>query len=427
MSDIDDVRESALPLEYEDDLDPLLERIGDARCVLLGEASHGTHEYYAWRSALTRRLITERGFSFVAVEGDWPDCWDVNTCVTRAPGAPSDPKGVLDAYRRWPTWLWANQETVNFARWLYDHNDPARLGGSAPVGFYGLDVFSLWESLRAVLTYLTDNRPDQVEYALEAYRCFEPFGEDPRAYAHGLVPDGCAEEVLALLIRLRRPVGADTAGDLNARQNAAVVAKAEEYYRTMLDGGPRAWNVRETHMADTLDRLLAHHGPGSRAVVWAHNSHVGDARATTMALAGMVSLGQLVRERHGRDRVVCVGFAGGCGEVVAAGRWGAPWEIMNIPAPPRGSSEELMIESGVEHGLFVFADRPRASWLTANRGHRSVGVVYDPTRDDCHLVPTRLADRYDALCWFRRTSPLEPLHRQEGIRRDELETVPSGA
>ncbi|XVQ09864.1 erythromycin esterase family protein [Spirillospora sp. CA-255316] len=425
MSETDDVRESALPLEYETDLDPLMERIGDARCVLLGEASHGTHEYYAWRSALTRRLITERGFSFIAVEGDWPDCWEVNASVTRAPHAPEDPRTVLDAYRRWPTWMWANQETVNLCRWLRDRNDPALLGGAAPAGFYGLDVYSLWESLRAVITYLAGSRPEYVEQALEAYRCFEPYGEDPRAYARRLIPGDCADEVLALLTRLRRPVTADPAGDLNARQNAEVAAGAEEYYRALIVGGPRSWNVRDTHMADTLDRLLDHHGAGARAVVWAHNSHIGDARATPMAAEGMVNLGQLARERHGRDQVVAVGFAGGCGEVVAATGWGDPWEVMTVPRPHRGSTEDLLAEAGVEHGLFVFADCPEASWLNATRGHRAIGVVYDPTRDHRNHVPTRLADRYDALCWFRRTSALEPLHQEEGVQ-DELETLPSG-
>ncbi|GAA2432579.1 hypothetical protein GCM10010191_53270 [Actinomadura vinacea] len=421
MSEADDVRESALPLEYDSDLDPLMDRIGDARCVLLGEATHGTHEYYAWRAAVTRRLISERGFSFVAVEGDWPDCWEVNASVTRAPGAPEDPKTVLDAYRRWPTWMWANQETVNFCRWLRDRNEPGR----PPVGFYGLDVYSLWESLRAIITHLAQHKPEYVDRAMAAYRCFEPFGEDPKAYAWKLSPGDCAEELLALLTRLRRPVTADPTGDLNARQNAEVAAKAEEYYRTLLDGGPRSWNIRDTHMADTIDRLLDHHGRGARAVIWAHNSHIGDARATSMAETGMVNLGQLARERYGRDQVVAVGFAGGGGEVVAAARWGAPLEVMNVPRPRTGSVEALLAESGLDHGLFIFADRPDASWLTASRGHRAIGVVYDPTRDHRNYVPGRLGDRYDALCWFRRTSELEPLHR-EAVSHDELETLPSG-
>ncbi|WP_241683111.1 erythromycin esterase family protein [Actinomadura sp. J1-007] len=409
---------SVLPLETEADLDPLMDRVAGVRCVLIGEASHGTHEYYAWRAALTRRLIAERGFSFVAVEGDWPDCWNVNRSVTLAEGAPEDPREVLDGYRRWPTWMWANEETVRFSRWLREHN--AASGEAA--GFYGLDVYSLWESLRAVITYLSAHRPEHLDAALAAYRCFEPYAEDPQAYAldTSLVPDGCADEVLALLTRLR-----STSEGLDARQNAEVAAGAERYYRAMMGGGPESWNVRDVHMADTLDRLLAHHGEGSRAVVWAHNTHVGDARATGMADAGMVNLGQLARERLGRDQVAAIGFAGGPGEVVAAPRWGDTMETMTVPPPSPGSVEALLADTGLHRGLWVFADRPGAPWLTTPRGHRAIGVVYDPDRDAAQYPMTRLAERYDALCWFRQTTALSPLHL-EAARRGELETLPSG-
>ncbi|MGK5554198.1 erythromycin esterase family protein [Actinomadura kijaniata] len=417
MNEVEEVLGSALPLEVEADLDPLLERVGDARCVLLGEASHGTHEYYAWRAALTRRLVAEKGFSFVAVEGDWPDCWQVSRSVTLAGDAPRDPAEVLDGYRRWPTWMWANRETVDFCRWLRDHN--AATGDR--VGFYGLDVYSLWDSLRSVIGYLSERRPEYVETALAAYRCFEPHGEDPGSYA--LVPGGCEDEVLELLTRLRRP--AEGAEDLNARQNAEVAAGAERYYRAMIGGGPESWNVRDVHMADTLDRLLDFHGPGARGVVWAHNTHVGDARATDMAAAGMVNLGQLARDRHGRDAVVAVGFAGGSGEVIAAPRWGGTMEAMAVPAPGPGSVEALLTETGLARALFVFSDGPGAAWPRERRGHRAIGVVYDPGRDPRNYVPTVLAERYDALCWFRRTSALAPLHL-EAARRGELETLPSG-
>ncbi|GAA2600200.1 erythromycin esterase family protein [Actinomadura fulvescens] len=406
------MREMALPLEEESDLDPLLDRIGDARCVLLGEASHGTHEYYAWRAALTRRLIAEHGFSFVAVEGDWPDCWEVNRSVT---AGDRDPRDVLDGYRRWPTWMWANQETVNFCRWLRGHN-AGRPGGA---GFYGLDVYSLWESLRAIMDYLGAHRPEYLETARAAYRCFEPYDEDPQLYA--FAPDDCTDEVLAILNRLRRK----PADDLNVLQNAEVAAGADRYYRAMLGGGPRSWNIRDIHMADTLDRLLHFHGDGSRAVVWAHNTHVGDARATTMADAGMVNLGQLVRDRHGRDQTVIVGFAGGTGEVVAASRWGDPMEIMPVPRPRPGSLEAGLSDDSPEHALYIFSDRPDAPWLTSTLGHRAIGVVYDPTRDYRNYVPSRLGERYDALCWFRRTTALEPLHL-EAARQGELETLPTG-
>ncbi|NKZ06825.1 erythromycin esterase family protein [Actinomadura latina] len=431
--DADDVQGAALPLEYEEDLDPLLDRIGDARCVLIGEASHGTHEYYAWRAALTRRLIAERGFAFVAVEGDYPDCRRVGRSVTLAPGAPADPRDVLDAYERWPTWMWANEETVKFCRWLRGRN--ADLPSDDRAGFYGLDVYSLWESLRAVVDHLAEHRPEYLDTALEAYRCFEPHGEDPQAYgwSTALVPDGCADEVLALLTRLRRSVPAaaprDPAEEFDARQNAEVAANAERYYRAMIGGGPESWNVRDVHMADTLGRLMEFHesrrGEG-KAVVWAHNTHVGDARATGMADAGMINLGQLARERHGRDEVVLVGFAGGPGEVVAAPRWGGPMEVMHVPPPLHGSLEGVLAESELHRGMFIVPPEPdKPAFFTRTLGHRAIGVVYDPDRDRRQYVPTRLADRYDALGWFRFTSALAPL-RTEAARRGELETMPSG-
>ncbi|WP_344282915.1 erythromycin esterase family protein [Actinomadura napierensis] len=433
QTDADDVRGAVLPLEYAEDLDPLLDRIGDAACVLLGEASHGTHEYYAWRAAITRRLIAERGFSFVAVEGDWPDCRRVGRSVTLAPGGARDPRTVLDAFERWPTWMWANEETVRFCRWLREHN--ADLPPDERAGFYGLDVYSLWESLRAVVDHLADHRPEYLETALEAYRCFEPHGEDPRSYGWNtaLVPDGCTEEILALLTRLRRPVShgdsRDPDEELDVRQNAEVAAGAERYYRAMIGGGPESWNVRDVHMADTLDRLMdfhTHGGQGGKAVVWAHNTHVGDARATDMAEAGMVNLGQLARERLGRDRVVAVGFAGGPGEVVAAPRWGDPMEVMAVPPPKHGSLEEVLARSELHRGLFVVPpERDMPGFLTGSLGQRAIGVVYDPDRDRRQYVPTTLADRYDALCWFRNTTAIEPLH-MEAARRGELETMPTG-
>ncbi|REE99420.1 erythromycin esterase family protein [Thermomonospora umbrina] len=433
MPDTDefDIYGAALPLEYEADLDPLLNRIGTrldgARCVLLGEASHGTHEYYAWRAALTRRLIAEHGFSFVAVEGDWPDCWQVNQSVAGDPRAPRDPRDVLDGYRRWPTWMWANEETARFCRWLRDHN--AGLPQGRRAGFYGLDVYSLWESLRAVIAYLSEHRPEHVEEAMAAYRCFEPYAEDPQSYAweSRMVPDDCEDEVLALLTRLRRPIGSgNPADELNAWQNAEVASGAERYYRAMMGGGAESWNVRDVHMADTLDRLLDHHGEGSRGVVWAHNTHVGDARATDMRAVEMINLGQLARERHGRDRVVVVGFAGGHGNVIAAPRWGAPAEVMPVPAPMPGSLEALLAkEIELDHALFIFSDGPDQDWLTARRGHRAIGVVYDPDCDRRQFVPTVLGDRYDALCWFAWTSALVPLHG-ETVPLGELETLPSG-
>jgi erythromycin esterase len=421
------VADLAGPLRDAGDLDPLLDRIGDARVILLGEASHGTHEYYAWRAALTRRLITERGFSFVGVEGDWPDCYRVNCSVTLASTA-EDPCEVLRGYERWPTWMWANEEVAEFTRWLRAHN--AQRPPEDRVGFYGLDVYSLWDSLRAILGYLREHEPEHVETALAAFRCFEPYAEDPQSYARAtrLVPTSCENAVVdmlgAILSRTATDGGPDRDAAFNAEQNARVAAGAEAYYRAMVRGGPDSWNVRDHHMVDTLDHLLDHHGNGAKAVVWEHNTHVGDARYTDMGDAGMVNVGQLVRERYGEDDVVIVGFGSHHGSVIAADSWGDSTERMPLPPARRGSVEGLLHDSVPEaSALFIFPPQlPR--WLAEDRPHRAVGVVYHPGAERWgNYVPTVLGRRYDAFCWFDESRALSPLH---GVRSSgaEMETFP---
>ncbi len=395
----DEIAGLSAPLTDPGDCDVLLERIGDARVVMIGEASHGTHEYYSWRAALTRRLITERGFAFVAVEGDWPDCERLDRSVRAEPDAPADPREALAEFARWPTWMWANEEVTDFCRWLRDHNRAAE----RPVSFHGLDVYSLWESLRAILTWLHEHSPADVPTALAAYRCFEPYGESGQDYAMAtrFVPESCENEVVDLLVHLREH------GVLSAWQNAEVVAGAERYYRAMIAGGRQSWNVRDHHMADTLDRLLAHHD--GKGVVWAHNTHVGDARATSMAASGEVNIGQLARERHGADQVVLVGFGSHRGTVVAGDAWGAPMETMPVPPARHGSLEAVLHHDAPPSALFVWpADRP--SLLTDELAHRAIGVVYHPERERWgNYVPTVLGDRYDAFLWFDETSALRPL------------------
>ncbi|MER7395115.1 erythromycin esterase family protein [Streptomyces sp. NPDC000151] len=441
-ADLAEITARARPLTGPESLDPLLERIGDARYVLVGEASHGTAEFYHWRAELTRRLITEKGFSFVAVEGDWPDCQDVHCSVTGAPGAPADPADALAAFRRWPTWMWANTDVARLARWLRAHNDA--LSPDRRVGFYGLDVYSLWESLDAVLGHLREHDPGQVEQALEAYRCFEPYAEDPQSYALAtrLVPSGCEPEVIRLLVAVReraqRIRAADgSLADLAARQNAEVLAGAERYYRAMVRGGPDSWNVRDHHMADTLDRLTAHHGPAAKAVVWEHNTHVGDARATDMAEAGLVNVGQLVRERHAADGVVLVGFGSYEGTVTAGESWGAPPQTMTVPAARPGSTEELL-HRALPGGAALFlltpspgtsGDRPAGPghWTRMPRDHRAIGVVYRPEREKWgNYVPTVLDERYDAFLFLDATRALTPLPRQHPADTGEEETWPTG-
>jgi erythromycin esterase len=407
------------------DFDALLRRVGSARLVMLGEASHGTAEYYRLREELTRRLVAECGFSFVAVEGDWPDCQRVHDSVTGRPGAHPDPQSALAAFDRWPTWMWANAEVVGFCRWLREWNDGRP--ESRRAGFHGLDVYSLWESMQAVIEYLLEHDPAAVEAALTAYQCFEPYGRDPQRYALAsrFVPAGCEPDVVRLLARARSRAAADGAGAFAAWQNAEVVAGAERYYRTMLGGSAGSWNVRDTHMADTLDRLLDRYGPGAKGVVWAHNTHVGDARATDMAAAGMVNIGQLARERHGADDVVLVGFGSHRGEVVAAGRWGAPARVLPVPPAHPGSLEDLLRSRLPDRAVLVFPDTGGPAWLTGELDHRAIGVVYDPRDEEWgNYVPTRLRERYDAFIWCERTGPVHPLHARP--EPGELETYPAG-
>jgi erythromycin esterase-like protein len=425
MSELDAVRALARPLRDEADLDPLMERIGSttdggARIVAIGEASHGTHEYYAWRAALTRRLIEEQGFRFVAVEGDWPDCYRVNRSVRLRAGADEDPRDALDAFARWPTWMWANDDVVTFCRWLRGLN--ATRPEERRVGFYGIDVYSLWDSIHELIAWLGEHEPEHVDTAKQALACFAPFGEDGAEYAFAsrFAPTSCEQAAVDLLRSLceergGRLVEGDPESRFAAEQNAAVVVDAERYYRAMVQGSAESWNVRDVHMADTLDRLLAH--AGERAVVWEHNTHIGDARATDMAGAGMTNVGRLLRERHGTDDVVLVGFGGHRGGVIAGDSWGAQMARMTVPAARRGSLEALLHEAVGADALVVVPRGERPHWLDRRLDHRAIGVVYRPEREKWgNYVPTVLGQRYDAFLYLEETSPLQPLHLE---RADE--------
>jgi erythromycin esterase-like protein len=427
-----EVRRLSQPLRGPADLDPLLARVGNARVVLLGEASHGTHEYYTWRTAITRRLVEERGFSFVAVEGDWPDCYRLNRFVKGFPDTPDDADEALTTFARWPTWMWANEEVAELATWMRGRN--AGRPEAERVGFYGLDVYSLWDSLHEVMGYLRKHDPAALPEARRALKCFEPFGEDAQEYARATLftPHKCQDEVVKLLHKLRAdaaaPDGDGRDGRFVAEQNALVVKNAEAYYRAMVRSDSSSWNVRDRHMMETLTRLLDHHGPKSRAIIWAHNTHVGDARYTDMADDDMVNLGQLARDAYGRENVVVVGFGSYRGSVIAGTSWGAPWEEMDAPPGRAGSWEHVLHEAGAEDKLLVFG--PSAGPLAGWRGHRAIGVVYRPHLEKYgNYVPTVLPARYDIFLYLDETTavrPLIPPGREE--EQEELpETYPTGA
>jgi erythromycin esterase-like protein len=409
------IRRKALPWQGRESLDALVNYVGHARLVMLGEASHGTHEYYAWRTAITRALIEQKGFRFIAVEGDWPDAYRLNRYVKQYEEAGSSTLEVLRAFNRWPTWMWANWEIVSLAEWLKAYNKTRSPHQKA--GFYGLDVYSLWESLESIHDYLRKTDPAAAHMAQEAWQCFEPYHHDEgRGYAHSLqlAPEGCTDEVVDLLSGLRQRMAAyntDHENVFNAEQNALVAVNAERYYRAMVRGGPHSWNIRDRHMSDTLDRLLNFHGPDAKAVVWAHNTHIGDARATDMADEGMYNIGELARVTYGEKDVMLVGFGSHEGSVVAGKHWGAPMQIMPVPQAVKGSWEYLNRMAGAHNRLLLATDLMDDIFLEHHIGHRAIGVVYHPAREQYgNYVPSVIPLRYDAFIYLDETRALHPMH-----------------
>lgn len=423
------VPDLSIPIEDEDAvLDALMDQVREARFVLLGEASHGTSEYYTWRARISQRLILEKNFSFIAVEGDWPDCYQVNRYIKGYPGAGDSAWEALQAFQRWPIWMWANWEVAALVEWLRQVNGSL----SNPVGFYGLDVYSLWESMSSIVNYLEKTDPDTARLARQAYLCFEPYGEDEQAYAWStrLVPEDCEDEVVDLLLEMRRKGGrfdSDPESAFSAEQNALVMVNAERYYRAMVRTDQYSWNVRDTHMSDTLDRLVDHHGPGSKAIVWAHNTHIGDARATDMAAAGMVNLGQLVRERHSDEGVVLAGFGSQHGSVIAGREWGSPMERMPVPDARPGSWEAILHRAGKRDCLLRFGRQITPPEFFTPRSHRAIGVVYNPERERLgNYVPSVLPSRYDAFLFFDETEALHPFHLEPAGEARPPATYPWG-
>lgn len=405
--------DKAYPLAGAADLDPLLDRIGDARVVMLGEATHGTHEYYTWRTAISKRLIAEKNFNFIAVEGDWPDCYRLNRWIKGYDDQEKASRELLHHFNRWPTWMWANWEVDALLNWLKKYNDskPA----NQRIGFYGLDVYSLWESMEALVGYLHKTDPKAAELAIQALRCFEPFEEDPQRYAGSSYRMGvsCETEVVRLLAEIRKQATVydhDPEAALNAEQNAYIAVNAEKYYRKMIAFDGHTWNLRDNHMIDTLQRLLNFHGPKSKAVIWEHNSHIGDARYTDMQRQGLINTGQLARERFGEKNTVLAGFGSYAGKVIAGGAWGAPMELMPVP-PARPDSVEALLHNRYNSNCLLVFDQAIKTALDRPLPHRAIGVVYHPSYETTgNYVPTLLNRRYDAFLYIDQTTAVHPLH-----------------
>jgi erythromycin esterase-like protein len=433
------IRAAACPLPATKHYDRIISWIGDASVVLLGEATHGTHDFYSARATLTRRLIEEREFSAVAIEGDWPDAYRVNRYVQSARDA-VDPREVLRGFARFPTWMWRNTAVVEFVAWLHEHN--TRIAPEKRAGFYGLDLYSLHASMRAVVDYLAKIDPEAARGARQAYACFDHFGEDTEMYAwtasrqnERSCEDAVTEQLLALRGRrakLLRHDGQAAADEFfYAEQNARLARNAERYYRTMFHGRVESWNVRDTHMAETLAELLAHlgrRGQPPKVVVWAHNSHLGDARATELGDIGELNLGQLVRERHGPASRL-IGFTTYSGTVIAASDWGGPAEVKRVrPALP-GSYEDLFHETGVSRFFLPLTSEGQArEVLSKRRLERAIGVIYRPaTERQSHYFTANLAQQFDAVIHFDETRGVQPLEREsEWSEVEAPETYPSG-
>jgi erythromycin esterase-like protein/predicted phosphoribosyltransferase len=414
--------------------------VGDAHFVLIGEASHGTHEFYAARAQMTRRLIEEKGFCAVAAEADWPDAYRVNL-FARGRSGDATAEESLRGFQRFPTWMWRNTVVLDFVGWLRDHND--HVGAEADkAGFYGLDLYSLHSSMYEVIGYLDRVDPPAAQRARTRFACFDHLSsDDGQAYGYAAAfgaGRSCEDEAVEQLVDLQRNALAYASRDgliaedelFYAQQNARTVTAAEEYYRTMFGGRVSSWNLRDSHMAATLDALAVHlthqRGHPAKIVVWAHNSHVGDARATEVASYGEHNIGQLARERY-RDACRLIGFTTYTGTVTAASDWGAPAERKNVrPALP-GSSEALFHEVGQkEFWLRLRAGAAAEDVMRSARLERAIGVIYKPeTERQSHYFRARLADQFDAVIHLDETRAVEPLERTAGWAKGDVpETYP---
>jgi erythromycin esterase-like protein len=404
----------------------MFDRFADARVVLLGEASHGTSEFYRARAAITRRLIEHHGFDIVAVEADWPDAAHIDRFVRGRQRQPYPP----DSFERFPRWMWRNAEVAAFVRWLRGWNDAA--GGK--VEFRGLDVYSLGQSIRAVLDYLDQADPDEAAAARKRYGCLTPWHEEPAMYGRMALlskKHGCEEAVVkqlqGLLDNRLDYLGRDGDAFFEAEQNARIVRAAEQYYRVMYRSSVDSWNLRDRHMFDTLKRVLDHRGEGAKAVVWAHNSHIGDASATMMGWSGEFNIGELCRRHFGRDAAL-IGFGTDRGTVACASNWDEPMEVKAVRPAREDSWERIFLEAGLPAALTEWRSPGRQNLCRAlndTRLERAIGVIYRPeTERQSHYFEAVLADQFDAMVWFEETTAVTPLDAGTGAAGDD--TFPFG-
>ncbi|MGG3477566.1 erythromycin esterase family protein [Peribacillus frigoritolerans] len=413
---VQSIVEQSVMLTSEADWDKLIQQVNNAKFVLLGEASHGTSEFYTARVEITKRLIQEKRFTFVAVEGDWPACQAINRYVKGYDLVTKSAKDVLKSFDRWPTWMWANEEMIDLIEWMKEYNESGQ--NQTKVGFYGIDIYSLWESMDEVIRYLKQIDSTDLEAARQAFTCFEPFNRNNEEYAvsAGIFSEDCIEEVAKLLTTIQRkkekyPHHEEL--NLNLQVNALVAYNAENYYRTMVVHDDRSWNIRDMHMVDALNEIMDFYGSEGKAIVWEHNTHVGDASATDMKDSGMINVGQVIREQNPTEDVFITGFGTYRGTVIAAEEWGVDFEIKTVPPAMKGSWEEAMHLSGAYDKLLIFTDENR-QLFQGRIGHRAIGVVYRPEYEQYgNYVPSVMSDRYDAFIYIDETKALHPLVQEK--------------
>ncbi len=401
--------ENVRPFGTIDDLAPLLDFLGERRFALLGESTHGTHEFYRWRDEISRRLITEHGFRFVALEGDWEAVQRINDYAKHRTPRNADVRAVMAGLTRWPQWLWANEEFARFVEWLRAHN--ATLPYDARIGLYGLDMQDPEDSMRRVLEWFEAHDPDNLPRVERVYDQVRRLPDGFADYARGLMQGGrvLSAEFAEPVELLRAHDAAGPAGKdwWNAKQNALAVKRAEVRFRAMTAPGQGSWNARAAFMHEALLRVAERHEPEGRGIVWAHNTHVGDARATDMASHGQTNLGALLRESEGAEAVGITGFATGRGGLIASDAWGGPVRRMSMPAPGAGSLDALLHATVPERAFMLFAGDARERAPRIPLAQRAAGVLYNPDREA--YVPTLPAHRYDALIFFADTRELAPI------------------
>ncbi|RUL45645.1 erythromycin esterase family protein [Lysinibacillus antri] len=405
------IKEQSHPLN-DQSLDKLMDAIGNAQIVMIGEASHGTSEFYTIRAELSKRLINEKGFSVIAVEGDWPSVQAINQYVKGYVEETQSAKDLLiKAFHRWPTWMWANEEIADFTEWLKEKNNSL----DKKVGFYGIDLYSLYESIDEVLKFLSNNSKYKVdlEHAKKAFTCFEPYNRMPEHYAFSTAhfTDECIREVSSLLKSLRNheehfPDRHEE--DLNVIMNALVAKNAEAYYREMMQDA-LSWNTRDLHMVEAINEIIKYHARDTKMIIWEHNTHIGDASETDMKDEKMINVGQILREQYGKDNTFAIGFGTYEGTVIAADKWGEPLKVIDVPPSKLSTWEGQLHAAGEEDKVLIFTDENREmfnDWI----GHRAIGVVYQPQFEAYgNYVPSRVGSRYDAFIFINSTKALSPL------------------